>query len=61
MELSIKGPLPEDSAERFMVAMSDTHVTGLINHCVEVLVWRRTILGFLTGCVITWVILHLMR
>jgi hypothetical protein len=47
--LHIKGPLPEQSGYRFIEAMNDTHISGLIEHCVEVLVWRRTIMGFTAG------------
>lgn len=49
MEFKIRGPLPEEAAHKFLFAMSDTHISGLINHCVEKLVWQRTALGFLAG------------
>jgi ABC-type nitrate/sulfonate/bicarbonate transport system permease component len=47
--LKITGPLPSPSAERFRDAFSDTHVAGLVEHCVEVMVWRRTAMGFAVG------------
>lgn len=49
MDLHIKGPLPEQSANKLVQAMNDSHVCGLINHCVEVLVWKNRILFFVTG------------
>jgi hypothetical protein len=52
MKLTINGPLPDTSAPRFIAAMEDTHVAGLIEHCVEKLVWKRTMLGFLAGAAV---------
>jgi hypothetical protein len=49
--IRIRGTLPDTSAERFRVAFGDTHVAGLVDHCVEVLVWRRTAIGFVIGAV----------
>jgi hypothetical protein len=47
----LTGELPSDSAERFRAAFNDTHVYGLVEHCVGILVWRRTMIGFCAGVV----------
>jgi hypothetical protein len=56
MEFRLKGILPEESMPAFREAMADTHIVGLINHCAEVLVWKRMCLSGLAGVVIGYVL-----
>jgi hypothetical protein len=60
VEIHFKGEMPESSANKFLMAMSDSHVNGLVEHCVEVLVWRRTIIGFCVGVVAGYGLLRLL-
>jgi hypothetical protein len=59
--MKIKGPLPDASADRFMAAFNDSHISGLVNHCVEVIVWRRTAVGFAVGVLVGALIMALMH
>jgi ABC-type nitrate/sulfonate/bicarbonate transport system permease component len=61
MGIRIRGPLPADSSEKFLEAFSDTHVAGLVEHCVEVLVWRRTVMGFAAGAIAGFLLGYLLH
>ena len=60
VNLRVKGYLPDGSYQRLTEAMADTHCSGLLNHCVEVLVWKRMALAFAVGltagALVTWLI-----
>jgi hypothetical protein len=60
VNLRFRGTLPEVSADKLLAVLNDTHSSGLLNHTVEVMVWKRSAVAFgvgvVAGFLLAWLI-----